>query len=126
MELKEIVKKIYNIIEEKKGEDIKVIDIAKVSTIADYFIIASANNINQVQAISDEIDFILGKEGIMPKAIEGNKNASWMLLDYNDIVVHIFLREDRAFYDLDRIWRDGKEIEMYKKAVKIKSDRFFD
>ncbi|AYA99711.1 ribosome silencing factor [Lachnoanaerobaculum umeaense] len=112
MELKEIVKKIYNIIEEKKGEDIKVIDIAKVSTIADYFIIASANNINQVQAISDEIDFILGKEGIMPKAIEGNKNASWMLLDYNDIVVHIFLREDRAFYDLDRIWRDGKEIEM--------------
>ena len=94
MELKEIVKKIYNIIEEKKGEDIKVIDIAKVSTIADYFIIASANNINQVQAISDEIDFILGKEGIMPKAIEGNKNASWMLLDYNDIVVHIFLRED--------------------------------
>lgn len=112
MELKEIVKKIYNIIEEKKGEDIKIIDIAKVSTIADYFIIASANNINQVQAISDEIDFILGKEGIMPKAIEGNKNASWMLLDYNDIVVHIFLREDRAFYDLDRIWRDGKEIEM--------------
>lgn len=112
MELKEIVKKIYNIIEEKKGENIKVIDIAKVSTIADYFIIASANNINQVQAISDEIDFILGKEGIMPKAIEGNKNASWMLLDYNDIVVHIFLREDRAFYDLDRIWRDGKEIEM--------------
>lgn len=112
MELKEIVKKIYNIIEEKKGEDIKVIDIANVSTIADYFIIASANNINQVQAISDEIDFILGKEGIIPKAIEGNKNASWMLLDYNDIVVHIFLREDRAFYDLDRIWRDGKEIEM--------------
>lgn len=112
MELKEIVKKIYNIIEEKKGEDIKVIDIAKVSTIADYFIIASANNINQVQAISDEIDFILGKEGVMPKAIEGNKNATWMLLDYNDIVVHIFLREDRAFYDLDRIWRDGKEIEM--------------
>lgn len=112
MEIKEIVKKIYNIIDDKKGEDIKVIDIAKVSTIADYFIIASANNINQVQAISDEIDFILGKEGIMPKAIEGNKNASWMLLDYNDIVVHIFLREDRAFYDLDRIWRDGKEIEM--------------
>ena len=112
MELKEIVKKIYNIIEEKKGEDIKVIDIAKVSAIADYFIIASANNINQVQAISDEIEFILGKDGIMPKAIEGNKNASWMLLDYNDIVVHIFLREDRAFYDLDRIWRDGKEIEM--------------
>ena len=48
----------------------------------------------------------------MPKAIEGNKNATWMLLDYNNIVVHIFLREDRAFYDLDRIWRDGKEIEM--------------
>ena len=112
MELKEIVKKIYNIIEDKKGYDIKVIDISKVSSIADYFIIASANNINQVQAISDEIDFALGKEGILPKAVEGNKNATWMLLDYNDIVVHIFLREDRAFYDLDRIWRDGTEVEI--------------
>ena len=112
MELKEIVKKIYNIIEDKKGEDIKVIDITKVSSIADYFIIASANNVNQVQAISDEIDFLLGKEGIMPHAIEENKNATWMLLDYMDIVVHIFLREDRAFYDLDRIWRDGIELEM--------------
>ena len=91
---------------------IKVIDISKVSSIADYFIIASANNINQVQAISDEIDFALGKEGILPKAVEGNKNATWMLLDYNDIVVHIFLREDRAFYDLDRIWRDGTEVEI--------------
>ena len=64
MEIKEIVKKIYNIIDDKKGEDIKVIDITKVSSVADYFIIASANNVNQVQAISDEIDFILGREGI--------------------------------------------------------------
>ena len=112
MELKEIVKRIYKIIEDKKGDDIKVIDISKISSIADYFIIAGANNINQVQAISDEIDFILGKEGIFPKAIEGNKNATWMLLDYNDIVVHIFLKEDRVFYDLERIWRDGTEVEI--------------
>ena len=112
MELKEIVKKIYKIIEDKKGDDIKVIDISKISSIADYFIIAGANNINQVQAISDEIDFILGKEGILPKAIEGNKNATWRLLDYNDIVVHIFLKEDRVFYDLERIWRDGTEVEI--------------
>ena len=112
MELKEIVKKIYKIIEDKKGDDIKVIDISKISSIADYFIIAGANNINQIQAISDEIDFILGKEGILPKAIEGNKNATWMLLDYNDIVVHIFLKEDRVFYDLERIWRDGTEVEI--------------
>lgn len=112
MELKEIVKRIYKIIEDKKGDDIKVIDISKISYIADYFIIAGANNINQVQAISDEIDFILGKEGILPKAIEGNKNATWMLLDYNDIVVHIFLKEDRVFYDLERIWRDGTEVEI--------------
>ena len=112
MELKEIVKKIYKIIEDKKGDDIKVIDISKISSIADYFIIAGANNINQVQAISDEIDFNLGNEGILPKAIEGNKNATWMLLDYNDIVVHIFLKEDRVFYDLERIWRDGTEVEI--------------
>ena len=112
MELKEIVKKIYKIIEDKKGDDIKVIDIIKISYLAYYFIIAGANNINQVQAISVEIDFILGKEGILPKAVEGNKNATWMLLDYNDIVVHIFLKEDRVFYDLERIWRDGTEVEI--------------
>ena len=112
MEIKEIVKKIYNIIDEKKGEDIKVIDISGVSTVADYFIIASGNNVNQVQAISEEIDEVLGREGITPKAIEGHRNATWVLLDYRDIVVHIFLKEDRSFYDLERIWRDGKEIEM--------------
>lgn len=112
MEIKEIVKKIYNIIDEKKGEDIKVIDISEVSTVADYFIIASGNNINQVQAISDEIDEVLGREGITPKAIEGHRNATWVLLDYRDIVVHIFLKEDRSFYDLERIWRDGKEVDI--------------
>ena len=112
MEIKEIVKKIYNIIDEKKGEDIKVIDISEVSTVADYFIIASGNNINQVQAISEEIDEVLGREGIMPKAIEGHRNATWILLDYRDIVVHLFLKEERVFYDLERIWRDGKEVDM--------------
>lgn len=112
MEIKEIVKKIYNIIDEKKGEDIKVIDISEVSTVADYFIIASGNNVNQVQAISDEIDEVLGREGITPKAIEGHRNATWVLLDYRDIVVHIFLKEDRSFYDLERIWRDGKEVDI--------------
>lgn len=112
MGIREIVNKIYNIIEDKKGEDIKVIDISKVSTIADYFIIASANNVNQVRAVSEEIDDRLGREGIIPKAIEGHRNASWILLDYQDIVVHIFLKEDRVFYDLDRIWRDGIEVDM--------------
>lgn len=112
MEIKEIVKKIYNIIDEKKGEDIKVIDISGVSTVADYFIIASGNNVNQVQAISEEIDEVLGREGITPKAIEGHRNATWVLLDYRDIVVHIFLKEDRSFYDLERIWRDGKEVDI--------------
>ena len=112
METKEIVKKIYDIIEDKKGEDIKVIDISEVSSMADYFILASGNNINQIQAISEEIDEVLGREGIMPKAIEGHRSASWILLDYRDIVVHLFIKEDRIFYDLERIWRDGKEVDM--------------
>lgn len=98
-------------LEDKKANDISIIDIEKISTLADYFIIASGTNRNQVQAMCDEVDERLGKAGFEPKHIEGYNSANWILLDYGDIVIHLFDEENRLFYDLERIWRDGIKIE---------------
>ncbi|MCD8155887.1 MAG: ribosome silencing factor [Clostridiales bacterium] len=95
---------------EKKAEDIRVIDISTVSVIADYFVIASAGNINRLQAMMDAVEEELYKNGYKNGKIEGNRSSSWILMDYQDIIVHLFSREDRLFYDLERIWQDGKTI----------------
>lgn len=97
-------------LDEKKGKDIKVIDIHEVSVIADYFVIASGTNQNQVKAMVDNVEEVLGRAGYEAKEIEGSKNSSWILMDYGDMIVHVFDEENRLFYDLERIWRDGKEI----------------
>ena len=98
-------------LEDKKAEDITLIDIAKVSVLADYFLIANGNNRNQVQAMADNVEEVLGKAGVHPKQIEGYQTANWILMDYGDVVIHIFDEENRLFYDLERIWRDGKVVE---------------
>lgn len=105
---KEMTRLAIKALDEKKGLDIKVIDIHEVSVLADYFIIASGSNQNQVQAMVDNVEELLGKAGYEPKQIEGTKNSSWILMDYGDLIIHIFDEENRLFYDLERIWRDGK------------------
>ena len=98
-------------LEDKKAEDIKIIDISDVSVLADYFIIASGNNRNQVQAMVDSVqEDLYKKAGLEAKQVEGYQTGSWILLDYADIIVHVFDEENRLFYNLERIWRDGKEI----------------
>lgn len=111
MTSKEMAKTAYNAIDDKKGENIKIIDISGVSVIADYFIIASGSNRNQVQAIADNVQEELFKAGKECKQIEGYQTANWILMDYGDIIIHVFSTEDRLFYDLERIWRDGRSIE---------------
>lgn len=108
----EIAKLAHKAIDDKQGEDIRVLDISEVSVLADYFIIAHGNNKPQVKAMIEEVDRVLSKEGHEPKNIEGNQNGSWSLMDYGDVIVHIFGKEDRYFYALERIWADGKEIDM--------------
>lgn len=108
---KEMVKLAVHALEEKKGEDIKIIDINGVSVIADYFVLASANNTNQLQALVDSVEEELFKAGFECRQKEGNMTSTWMLMDYNDMIVHVFSKEDRLFYDLERIWRDGKILE---------------
>ncbi len=111
---KEIAKRMaaiaYRALDDKKGYDIKVLDISEVSPVADYFIIADGSNPAQVEAMVDEVREKLLAEGHEPKRIEGARNSGWVLMDYVDIVVHVFSSQDRLFYDLERVWRDGKEV----------------
>ena len=107
---KEMARLACKALEDKKAVDIKVIDIEKVSILADYFIIASGTNRNQVQAMADNAEEILGRAGYEPRQIEGYQNANWILMDYGDLVIHIFDQENRLFYDLERIWRDGQSL----------------
>ena len=108
---KMMAKMAVEALEDRKAEDVHVIDISEISTLADYFVIASGTNINQVQALADNVQEKLGREGYFTKNVEGYDGANWILLDFGDIIVHVFDSENRLFYDLERIWRDGKTIE---------------
>lgn len=112
MEAAEFCKIAVAALEDRKAEDIKVIDIREISPIADYFIIANGTNQNQIQAMRDAADEALYKAGLTVKQVEGNSNSTWILMDYGDVIIHIFSKEDRLFYDLERVWRDGKEIDV--------------
>jgi ribosome-associated protein len=101
---------IIDALEDKKAVDVKVIDIREISSIADYFVITNGTNKSQVQALSDNVEEKLGKAQIHPKNIEGYNNANWILMDYYDVLVHIFDQESRGFYDLEHMWRDGKVV----------------
>lgn len=108
---KKMAQLAYKALDDKKGVDIKVIDISTVSVLADYFIIANGNSDSQVRALVDNVEESLGKAGFELKQREGYNAGNWILLDYGDIIVHVFDKENRLFYDLERIWRDGKSIE---------------
>ena len=110
MESLEIARLAADALDSKKGEDISILDIREISDIADYFVIATGNNPNQMEALMEAADEALSKAGINPGNTEGNKDSSWILMDYSDVIVHIFDAESRSFYDLDRIWKDSKKV----------------
>lgn len=98
-------------LEDKKAEDIRIIDIRDISVVADYFIIANGSNRSQIQALADNVQETLGRAGFEMKQAEGYNTANWILMDFNDVIIHIFDKENRLFYNLERIWRDGKTID---------------
>ncbi|MDY3918134.1 MAG: ribosome silencing factor [Candidatus Limivivens sp.] len=107
---KKMARLAFDALEDKKAEDIKVLNIGEITVLADYFIIAGGTNRNQVQAMADNVEECLGREGFVPKQIEGYQNANWVLLDYGDVVIHLFDKENRRFYDLERVWADGRAV----------------
>ncbi len=113
MEQSKIMAKLaYEALDDRKGEDITIIDISQVSVLADFFIIANGTNDNQVRAMVDAVEEELGKAGFDVKQREGYGLGSWVLMDFGNIIVHVFDKENRLFYDLERIWRDGKFVEV--------------
>ena len=108
----EQAKETAKILSEKKGLNIKVIEIKDVSVIADYMVIATGNSSTHVKALADEVEEQLDDMGISVSHVEGYRSNSWILLDYIDIIVHVFSNEAREYYDLDRLWEDGIDVDI--------------
>ncbi|MCR4923563.1 MAG: ribosome silencing factor [Lachnospiraceae bacterium] len=111
MDCKKLISIALKAIDDKKGKDVVVLDIKDISILADYFIIASCMNKNQTEAMVEEIIEKLHKEEINIRAMEGRSDSGWILMDYQDVIIHIFDEESRSFYDLERIWGDSKRVE---------------
>lgn len=110
MDSLKFAKKIANIVLSKKGTDIKILDLRKLSGISDYFLICSADSDRQVKAIADEVDKMLSEEGIKCIHREGFESLNWVILDYFDVIVHVFKNEIRQFYGLEKLWGDAPVI----------------
>jgi ribosome-associated protein len=104
------VKAAYKALDDKLAIDIRVLEIGEISPMADYFIIASGNNPNQLKAMADIVDETLFKSGLKLSHSEGMQTKSWILLDFGEVVVHLFNKEDRDFYNLERIWADARAL----------------
>ena len=103
---------IVKALEEKLARDIEVIDIQEISLIADYFVIASATNSSQMNALVDAVEDTGAKEHFSARKPEGSYQSGWALMDCGDVIVHLFSEKERSFYDLEHIWRDGKRVEL--------------
>ncbi|MCR5584331.1 MAG: ribosome silencing factor [Lachnospiraceae bacterium] len=109
---REILNELYKALDDKKAEDIKIIDIGGISVMTDYFVITNGNNQPQVDALVDAAEEALLKTGVKDVKVEGGRNNGWTLIDAGNLIIHIFTKENRDFYDLERIWSDGKIIEL--------------
>ena len=123
MDSKPFAEKIADLIFNKNGYDVKILDLRKVATFSDFFVICSADSDTQVKAISDEIDKNLRDEGIKCWHKEGLTALSWVLMDYVDVVVHIFKKDAREFYNIEKLWGDAPTIEVEDPALKKKSSK---
>ena len=111
MKTNAVVEKIVKVLDNKKAEEIKVIKISELTVMADYFIIANGTSNTHVRALAEEVEAELSDIGVEPRSIEG-RATGWILLDYSDVVVHVFTARDREYYNLERLWQDGEEIDV--------------
>jgi ribosome-associated protein len=110
MNSKELALSIARFLDSKKATDLEVIQIGELTTIGDYFVVATAGNTTLVKSLCEDLDEYLGRQGIEPKRIEGRSSAQWILMDYRDVIVHIFYSETRDFYSIDRVWADAPRL----------------
>lgn len=100
------------ILSNKKARDVSVLKIGEISSLADYMVIATGNNSTHVKSLADELEFQLKGLGVNVDHIEGHRSDSWILLDYTDVIVHIFSDEAREYYNLDHLWLDGEPVDL--------------
>ncbi len=107
----ELAKQAAKILDEKKAMDLSIVGIRDISVLADYFVIATGTSNTHVKALADEVEFQLKEAGVPLGHMEGYRSNTWVLLDYGHVIIHIFTKEAREFYDLDRLWQDGEKID---------------
>lgn len=112
MESKEKAKKIATLLDDKLASNIVVLEMEGVSLLADYFILATGKSSRQNKALQGYVEEDMTKEGIEPLQIEGQSSGDWILLDYGDVIIHLFTEEQRSYYDLERLWKDAVKIEL--------------
>lgn len=104
---------IVKALDSKKAEDIRVIKVRDLTILADYFVIADGTSSTQTRALADEAEFQMKEQAdISPESVQGNNGSNWIILDYTDVVVHVFYKEQREFYSLERLWSDGEDIDI--------------
>lgn len=108
----EFVKHAVKILDNKKADKIEVIKVRDLTIISDYFIITSANNSTHVKSLVDELEHEMKKQGKTPERVEGYQNANWIVLDYIDVLVHVFYQETREHYNLEKLWADGEKVDI--------------
>lgn len=99
-------------LDSKKAIKITALKVEDLTILANYFVIASASSTTQVKALADEVEYQLGEKGVKPKSIEGYQSQTWIILDYYDVMIHVFLEETRDFYQLERLWADGTPVDI--------------
>lgn len=109
---KEMALLLAQAMDSKKGKDIRVLETDGLTTLADYFVLCSGSSAPQLKALADAGEKAMKDHGILPHHVEGHRGGTWILQDYGDVVVHVFDKEARAFYDLDRLWADAKTIDL--------------
>ena len=103
---------IVKALDSKRAEDIRIIEIGDLTIVADYFVIANGTSSTQTKALAEEVEFKMSQLGIEPNRTEGYQGATWVVLDYGDIIVHVFYKETRDHYNLESLWSDGKDIDV--------------
>ena len=117
MENKDLVSGIVTSLDTHKADNIQVIGVAGLTSITDYFVIANGSSNTQVKALADYVEDELKKAGVSPLRVEGYASASWVLMDYGSVVVHVFREDTRQFYDLERLWKDGTQLDVQEFLV---------
>ncbi len=112
MEDKQLMEEVVRILDSKKADDIRAIRIGDLTILADYFVIAAGNSNTQVKMLADEVEYQLSQKGVKPHSTKGYRSENWIVLDYSTVVIHIFLRETREFYNLERLWAEGEQVDI--------------